>query len=156
MNINATLIGQSITFFFFVWFCMKFIWPPLMRALADRRQRIADGLAAAERGKQELEQAGKRSAEVLKDARSQAIEIIAQSEKRGAQIVEEAKQAARAEGERIVASARDEIEQEVFRARESLRAQVSALAVKGAEKILRREVDEKTHVQLLSAIQAEL
>ncbi|MGH8771602.1 MAG: F0F1 ATP synthase subunit B, partial [Burkholderiales bacterium] len=111
MNINATLIGQSITFFFFVWFCMKFIWPPLVRALADRRQRIADGLAAAERGKQELEQAGKRSAEVLKDARNQATEIIAQSEKRGAQIVEEAKQAARAEGERIVASAREEIEQ---------------------------------------------
>ncbi|HET6757536.1 MAG TPA: F0F1 ATP synthase subunit B [Burkholderiales bacterium] len=156
MNINATLIGQSITFFFFVWFCMKFIWPPLTRALADRRQRIADGLAAAERGKQELEQAGKRSAEVLKDARNQATEIIAQGEKRGAQIVEEAKQAARAEGERIVASARDEIEQEVFRARESLRAQVSALAVKGAEKILRREVDEKAHAQLLSAIQAEL
>jgi F-type H+-transporting ATPase subunit b len=156
MNINATLIGQSITFFLFVWFCMKFIWPPLTRALADRRQRIADGLAAAERGKQELEQAAKRSAEVLKDARSQAAEIIAQSERRATQIVEEAKQAARVEGERIVTSAKEEIEHEVFRARESLRAQVSALAVIGAEKILRREVDEKAHAQILSAIQAEL
>lgn len=156
MNINATLIGQSITFFLFVWFCMKFIWPPLIKALADRRQRIAEGLAAAERGKQELEQAAKKSADVLKDARTQASEIIAQSERRGAQIVEEAKQTARAEGERIVTGAKEEIEQEVFRARETLRSQVAALAVRGAERILRREVDEKAHAQLLTSIQSEL
>lgn len=156
MNINATLIGQSITFFFFVWFCMKFIWPPLVKALAERRQRIADGLAAAERGKQELEQAAKKSSDVLRDARGQASEIIAQSEKRGARLVEDAKQAARVEGDRIIASAKEEIEQEVFRARETLRGQVSALAVKGAEKILRREVDAKAHAELLTTIQAEL
>lgn len=156
MNINATLIGQSITFFLFVWFCMKFIWPPLIKALADRRQRIAEGLAAAERGKQELEEAAKKSADVLKDARTQASEIIAQSERRAAQIVEEAKQTARVEGERIVTGAKEEIEQEVFRARETLRSQVAALAVRGAERILRREVDEKAHAQLLTSIQAEL
>jgi F-type H+-transporting ATPase subunit b len=156
MNINATLIGQSITFFLFVWFCMKFIWPPLMKALADRRQRIADGLAAAERGKQELEQAAKKSAEVLQAARAQASEIIAQSERRAMQIIEEAKQAARAEGERIIAGAKEELEQEVFRARETLRSQVASLAVRGAEKILRREVDQKTHVELLSSLQTEL
>jgi F-type H+-transporting ATPase subunit b len=156
MNINATLIGQSITFFLFVWFCMKFIWPPLMKALADRRQRIADGLAAAERGKQELEQAAKKSAEVLQAARAQASEIIAQSERRAMQNIEEAKQAARAEGERIIAGAKEELEQEVFRARETLRSQVASLAVRGAEKILRREVDQKTHVELLSSLQTEL
>jgi F-type H+-transporting ATPase subunit b len=156
MNINATLIGQSITFFLFVWFCMRFIWPPLIKALGDRRQRIADGLAAAERGKQELAEAAKKSAEVLQQARTQASEIIAQSERRAAQIVEEAKQSARTEGERIIAGAKEDIEQEVFRARETLRSQVAALAVRGAEKILRREVDEKTHAELLSSLQTEL
>ena len=156
MNINATLIGQSITFFLFVWFCMKFIWPPLIKALADRRQRIADGLAAAERGKQELAEAAKKSAEVLQQARTQASEIIAQSERRAAQIVEEAKQSARTEGDRIIAGAKEEIEQEVFRARETLRSQIAGLAVRGAEKILRREVDEKAHAELLSSLQTEL
>ena len=135
---------------------MKFVWPPLLRAIETRQKQIAEGLAAAERGKQDLELAGKRAGEELQKARAQANEIIAQAEKRGAAVVEEAKTLAKAEAERAVASAKAEIEQEVFRAKESLRAQVAVLAVTGAEKILRREVDAKTHAQLLSGLEAEL
>lgn len=156
MNINATLIGQSITFLIFVWFCMKYIWPYIMRALAERNKRIADGLAAAERGKRDLELATERSADVVREAKQQASEIIAQAEKRGVLLIEEAKANAKMEGSRLVAGAKAEIEQEVFRARDELRNQVAALAVAGAEKILRREVDSRTHSDLLTAIKAEL
>ncbi|MGQ0656925.1 MAG: F0F1 ATP synthase subunit B [Chromatiales bacterium] len=156
MNINATLIGQSITFFLFVWFCMRFIWPPLMRALAERRRKIADGLAAGERGKLDLELAAQRSAEVLREAKQQASEIIAHAEKRGAELIEEARAGANMEGERLLAAAKADIAQEVSRAKEALRGQVAALAVAGAEKILRREVDAKAHSDLLTAIKAEL
>ena len=124
--------------------------------VADGFKRIADGLAAAERGKQELELAGKRAAEVLREGKQQVADIIAQAEKRALQIIEEAKHAAKAEGDRMIAGAKAEIAQEVSRAKEALRAQVAALAVAGAEKILRREVDAKTHADLLRAVEAEL
>jgi ATP synthase, F0 subunit b len=156
MNFNATLIGQSITFAFFVWFCMKFVWPPIMNALETRKKQIADGLAAADRGKHELELASKRAGDNLRDAKAQAAEVIAQAEKRAAQIVEDAKLAAKEEGDRQLAAAQANIEQETNRARESLREQVAALAVAGAEKILRREVDAQTHAELLGQLKAEL
>jgi F-type H+-transporting ATPase subunit b len=156
MNINATLIGQTITFLVFVWFCMKFVWPPIMNALAERKKQIADGLAAGERGKHELELASKRAADELRDAKSQAAEVIAQAEKRAAQIVDEAKGTAKVEGDRMIAGAKAEIDQEATRARETLREQVAALAVAGAEKILRREIDDKAHADLLEAIKKEL
>lgn len=156
MNINATLLGHVIWFGFFIWVTMKYIWPPLQKAMHDRQKQIADGLAAAERGRQDLELAAKRSAEVLQEARNQAAEILGQAEKRGVQMVEEAKQNAKAEGERIITAAKAEIQQEVNRAKEQLRAQVSMLAVTGAEKILKREVDAKAHAQLLQGLEAEL
>lgn len=156
MNINATLIGQSITFIIFVWFCMKYIWPPIMNALATRKKIIADGLAAADHAKLDLELARKRATENMHDAKVQAAEIIAHAEKRAAQLVEEAKMTAKVEGERQLTAAKAEIVQEANRARESLREQVAALAVAGAEKILRREVDAKTHAALIDQLKAEL
>ncbi|MHB0991921.1 MAG: F0F1 ATP synthase subunit B [Burkholderiales bacterium] len=156
MNINATLIGQSITFFVFVWFCMKFVWPPIMHALNERKKQIADGLAAGERGKHELELASKHAAANLQDAKQKAAEIIAQAEKRAAQLIEEAKSAAKVEGDRMIASAQASVAQETVRAKEALRSQVAELAVAGAEKILRREIDPKAHAELLNAIQDEL
>lgn len=156
MNFNATLIGQSITFVFFVWFCMKYVWPPIMNALEARKKQIADGLAAADRGKHELELAAKAAADNMRDAKAQAAEVLAQAEKRAAQIVEDAKNAAKAEGDRQLAAAMANIEMEANRARESLRAQVAQLAVAGAEKILRREVNAQSHADLLNQLKAEL
>lgn len=156
MNFNATLIGQSITFIFFVWFCMKFVWPPIMSALETRKKQIADGLAAADRGKHELELAAKKAGDNMRDAKAQAAEVIAQAEKRAAQIIEEAKTAAKEEGDRQLAAAQANIAQETNRARESLREQVAGLAVAGAEKILRREVNAQTHADLLGQLKAEL
>ena len=156
MNINMTLIGQSITFAIFVWFCMKFIWPPIVSALEARKKQIADGLAAADRGKHELELAAKRASETMHDAKMKAADIIAQAEKRAVQIVEEAKGAAKEEGDRMIASAKAEIGQESHRAREALRGEVAALVVAGAGKVLRREVDAKAHADLLEAIKNEL
>lgn len=156
MNINLTLIGQTITFIVFVWFCMKFVWPPIMAALTERKQKIADGLAAAEKGKHDEELAKQRAAEVLKEAKVKAQEIIAQAEKRASEIVEGAKDTARAEGQRLVAAANAEIEQEVNRAREQLRGQVVSLAVAGAGKVLKREIDEKANEDLLKDLVAQL
>ncbi|MFO7542097.1 MAG: F0F1 ATP synthase subunit B [Thiobacillus sp.] len=156
MNFNATLIGQSITFIFFVWFCMKFVWPPIMNALETRKKQIADGLAAADRGKHELELAAKKAGDNMRHAKTQAAEVIAQAEKRAAQIIEEAKTAAKDEGDRQLAAAQANIAQEANRAREGLREQVAALAVAGAEKILRREVNAQTHAELLGQLKAEL
>ncbi|MBI3431709.1 MAG: F0F1 ATP synthase subunit B [Hydrogenophilales bacterium] len=156
MNFNATLIGQSITFIFFVWFCMKFVWPPIMSALETRKKQIADGLTAADRGKHELELAAKKAGDNMRDAKAQAAEVIAQAEKRAAQIIEEAKTAAKEEGDRQLAAAQANIAQETNRARESLREQVAGLAVAGAEKILRREVNAQTHADLLGQLKAEL
>jgi F-type H+-transporting ATPase subunit b len=156
MNFNATLIGQSITFIFFVWFCMKYVWPPIMNALDARKKQIADGLAMADRGKHELELAAKRAGDSLRDAKAQAGDVIAQAEKRAAQIIEEAKLAAKEEGDRQLAAAQANIAQETNRAREALREQVAMLAVAGAEKILRREVNAQTHADLLGQLKAEL
>ncbi len=156
MNINLTLIGQSITFFVFVWFCYAYVWPPLVNALAERKKQIADGLAAAERGQHEQELAEKKAAEHLKEAKGQAAEILAQAQKRAAEIVDEAKEDARTEAERIKAGAEAEIEQEVNRAREQLRKEVVSLAIAGAEKVLKREVDAAAHTSALDDLAAQL
>lgn len=155
MEFNATLLGQAIAFALLVWFTMKFVWPPLIHMMDERAQRIADGLAAAERGKQDLEAAEKRVADELKKARQQATEIVMAAEKRASQIVEEASQAARTEGTRIIAEAKSQIDQEVMRAKEALRSHVADVAVIGAETILRREIDATKHADLLASIKAE-
>ena len=155
MNINLTLFAQAITFAAFIWFTAKFVWPPLMRAIETRQKQIADGLAAGEKGRQELELAGRRASEDIAKARARAAEILAQAENRASQLIEEAKNAAREEGNREKTAAKAEIEQEVSRAREALRTQVAALAVAGAEKILRREVDARVHADLLRSVQSE-
>ena len=156
MNINLTLFAQAITFFAFILFTAKFVWPPLMRAVEARQKQIADGLAAAEQGKQSLELAARQAGEEIAKARLRAAEIMAQAEKRATQMIEEAKLSAREEGNREKTAAKAEIAQEVSRTKETLRAQVSLLAIAGAEKILRREVDARTHADLLQAVQAEL
>jgi F-type H+-transporting ATPase subunit b len=156
MNINLTLIVQLISFALFVWFCMKFIWPPIIGALDARKKQIADGLAAAERGKHEQELAEKRAKELLAETKEQAAELIAQAQKRASEIVEESKGEARAEGQRLLEAARAEIDQEVNRAKELLRAQVVALAVSGAGKVLAREIDAKAHADLLDDLVANL
>ena len=156
MNINMTLIGQSITFAIFVWFCMKYVWPPIVGALEARKKQIADGLAAADRGRHELELAAKRASETMHEAKIKASEIIAQAEKRASQIVDEAKNAAKGEGDRMITAAKAEIEQESHRAREALRGEVAALVVAGAGKVLRREVNAQAHADLLETIKNEL
>jgi F-type H+-transporting ATPase subunit b len=156
MNINLTLLSQAAAFGIFIWFTAKFVWPPLLRAIEARQKQIADGLAAAERGRKDLELASKRAEDIVGQARERSQEILAQAEKRAAQIVEEAKGQAKTEGDRIIAGAKAEIDREVFRAKEALRTQVAVLAVQGAEKILRREVDPKAHADLLNAVAAEL
>ncbi|GGY15181.1 F0F1 ATP synthase subunit B [Paludibacterium paludis] len=155
MEFNISLVGQAITFALLVLFTMKFVWPPLTNMMDERAKRIADGLAAAERGKQDLEAAEKRVADEMNKARQQATEIVMAAEKRASQIVDEAKDTARAEGARIVAEAKSEVDQEVLRAKETLRAHVADLAVAGAEKILRREIDPARHADLLASIKAE-
>ena len=150
MNINLTLIGQTVTFIIFVWFCMKFIWPPIMNALNERRKTISDGLAAAEQGQREREKGQMDANELVEEAKSQAQEIISRAEKRGTEVVADAKSEARTEGERILNAARGEIEMEANRTREQLRVQVAHLAVSGAEKILAKEVDAKAHEKMLS------
>ncbi|TCO81218.1 F-type H+-transporting ATPase subunit b [Plasticicumulans lactativorans] len=156
MNINATLIGQMITFGLLVWFTMNFVWPPLIKAMQDRQKRIAEGLASAERGVHEQELARARAAEMLKDAKQQAAEIIAQAQRRAVELVEQSKTEARAEGERQLHAARAEIELEVNRAREHLRTEVAGIAVAGASKILKREIDAKANAQLLDDLVSQL
>lgn len=156
MNITATLFVQIITFAIFVWFVMRFVWKPLTGVMEERNKRIADGLAAAERGQHEHELAEQRAAEILQEAKQQAAEILSQAQKRGNEIVEEAKNGARGEGERLIAAAKAEIDQEVSRAKEQLRTQVAALAVAGAEKVLQREVDEKAHSAVLNELAAQI
>jgi F-type H+-transporting ATPase subunit b len=156
MNINFTLIAQAIAFAVLIWFTVKFVWPPLLNAIETRQKEIADGLAAAQEGRSALEVAAKKSETTLNEAKQKASEIIGQAEKRATQIIEEAKGNAKAEGERILTGAKAEIDQEVNRAKEGLRAQVSALAVAGAEKILRKEIDSKAHSEMLSKLAAEL
>ena len=156
MNINATLIGQTISFFLFVWFCKKYVWPPMVNAMQERQTQIADGLAAAEQGQQAQEVAEKEAAQLISDAKSQAADIVASAEKRGNAVVEEAKTSATSEKERIVASAQAEVEQDVHTAREALRGQVSSIAVAAASKIVDKEIDESAHAGLIEDLVKQL
>ena len=156
MSFNLTLIAQAVAFALFIWFTVKFVWPPLLRAIEARQKTIADGLAAAEQGKRSLEVSIRQGEESVKQGRDRATEIVAQAEKRAGQMVEEARAQAKEEGNREKAAAQAEIDQQVSRAREALREQVAALAVAGAEKILRREVDTKAHADLLAQLKQEL
>jgi F-type H+-transporting ATPase subunit b len=156
MNINATLIGQTLSFFLFVWFCKKFVWPPMVNAMQERQNQIADGLAAAEKGQQAQEIAEKEAAQLISEAKSQAAEIVANAEKRGNSVVEEAKTTATSEKERIIASAQAEVEQDVHSARESLRTQVSSIAVAAASKIVDKEIDETAHAGLIDDLVQQL
>jgi F-type H+-transporting ATPase subunit b len=156
MNINLTLIGQLLSFVVFVWFTMKFVWTPIMGALEERRKQIADGLAAGERGQHEQELAKERVKEVLRDAKAQAADIVAQAQKRAAEIVDEAKGTARTEGERLLNAAQAEIEQETNRAREQLRERVAELAVLGAERILKKEINAEAHQDIVNDLAKEI
>ena len=156
MNINATLFGELIAFIFFVWFCMKFVWPPIMGAIEERQKKIADGLAASERGEKDLELAQAKATEQLKEAKTQAAGIIEQAKKRGSQIVDEETQRAHQERENIIAQGHAEIEAERNRAKEDLRKQVSALAVAGAQQILQREIDANAQNDIVEKLVAEL
>jgi F-type H+-transporting ATPase subunit b len=156
MNLHATLFAQAAVFALFIWITVKFVWPMMQEKIDARQKTIADGLAAAEEGKRSLEVSSKRADEEIRKARERAAELLAQAEKRGAQMIEEARNAAKDEGNREKAAAKAEIEQQVTRAREQLRDQVAALAVAGAEKILRREVNAKAHSDLLESIKQQL
>jgi F-type H+-transporting ATPase subunit b len=156
MNINLTLFAQAIVFAAFIWFTAKFVWPYMLRAIEARQKTIADGLAAAEQGRRSLETSTRQAQDAVAQARSRAAEVLSQAEKRAAQLIDEARSAAKEEGNREKAAAKAEIEQEVTRAREQLRNHVASLAVAGAEKILRREVDAKAHADLLESIKRQL
>ena len=156
MNFNATLIGQMITFAIFVWFCMKYIWPPLIAALEERNARISEGLAAAQRGQQDLEEAEIKVKESFNEAKAQAQEIINQAQKRANEIVDEAKEAAREEAEKTKAASSVEIDQQITAAREQLRKEVSSIALAGAEQILKREVDAKAHAAVLDELVTQI
>jgi F-type H+-transporting ATPase subunit b len=156
MNMNLTLVMQAVAFALFIWFCYKFIWPPLTRAIETRQRQIAEGLEAGEQGRKSLATAEQRVAKMMDEAKQKAAEIVATGEKFRTDTVESARAEARAEAERIVASAKAEIAQEVTRAKEALRNQVADLAVAGAARILEREVDAKAHADLLASLQQEL
>lgn len=156
MDINMTLLGQTIAMIVFVWFCMKLIWPPIMTAIEERQKEIADGLAAAERGQQSLDKAQRHAEEIVVDARKQATQILDQANARANEIVTEGKADGVKERERQLAAATAEVEQEANRAREELRGQVSAIAIASAEKILQREIDTKAHEDILGKLAAEL
>ncbi|WP_394132276.1 F0F1 ATP synthase subunit B [Shewanella maritima] len=156
MSINATLLGQAISFAIFVWFCMKFVWPPLMNAIEERQKKIADGLADAGRAAKDLELAQAKATEQLKEAKATANEIIEQANKRKAQIVEEAKAEADAERAKIIAQGQAEIESERNRVKDDLRKQVATLAVVGAEKILERSIDPEAHSDIVNKLVAEI
>lgn len=156
MNMNLTLFAQAISFALFIWFTVKFVWPPLLRAIETRQKTIADGLAEAERGRSSLADAQKQTEVILRDARSRAQELVAAAEKAASQRIEESKSQAKTEGERLVAAAHAQIQQEVQAARQQLRDQVAKLAVAGAEKILRREVDAKAHADMLNQLKAQI
>jgi F-type H+-transporting ATPase subunit b len=156
MNLNLSLIAEAAVLFAFIWFAKRFIWPPLLAAIEQRQKQIADGLAEAERGKASLADAHKQTDGLLKDARARAQEIVANAEKSASQRIEESKSQAKTEGERILAAAKAQIDQEVQAAKQRLREQVADLAVSGAEKILRREVDAKAHADMLNQLKAQI
>jgi len=153
---NLTLIAQAVVFALLIWFCVKFIWPPLLRAIETRQKQIADGLAEAERGRSSLADAQKQTDVLLKDARERAHELLAQAEKSAHQRLEEAKTQAKAEADRIIAGAQAQLQQEVQSAKQQLREQIAALAVAGAERILQREVDARAHAQMLDQLKAQI
>ena len=152
MNINLTLIGQAISFTIFVWFCMRFIWPPVINALEARKKRIADGLADADAAKTERERAEQEAQQTTGQAREEASRILAQAERRAGEIVAEARTTAKTEGERILTQAQEEIDKNTQQVREQLRGEVATLAVAGAEAVLRREVDAKAHAEALDQL----
>lgn len=156
MNINATLFGEMIAFIFFVWFCMKYVWPPIMGAIEERQKKISDGLEASEKAEKDLELARAKASEELTEAKSQAAEIIEQAKKRANQIVDEETQRGHEEREKIIAQGQAEIEAERNRAKEDLRKQVSALAIAGAEKILARQIDAEAQSDIVEKLVAEL
>ncbi len=156
MNINLTLIGQLITFIIFVWFCFKFIWPPILAAMAEREKKISDGLNAAARASQDLADAKAQVESQLADAKQEAATVLEQANKRARQMVEEAKETATVEGDRVKASKLAEVELEVSRAKEALRQEVSTLAIAGAQQILEREIDENNHRDILDKLAANL
>jgi F-type H+-transporting ATPase subunit b len=156
MNFNLTLIMQVVAFTAFIWFCARFVWPPLMRAIETRQKQISEGLAAGDQGRRELASAEKRMADMLAEAKSRSAEIVAMGEKFKSETIEQAKVEAKAEGDRIIAAAKAEIQQELARAREQLRDAVADLAVAGAARILKRDVDVKTHAELLAQLKREL
>ena len=156
MNFTLTLIAQAVSFALFIWFCVRFVWPPILNAIEARQKTIADGLAEAERGRSSLVDARKQTETIVKDARARAHEIIAEAEHAASQRIEESKSQAKAEGERLLAAAKAQIEQEVQSARQQLRERVAALAVSGAEKILRREVDARAHAEMLDRLKSEI
>ncbi len=156
MNFNATIIGQSIAFFVFVWFCMKYVWPPITAILEERQKKIADGLEAADRAQRDLRLAQDKSADSLREAKKKSAELIEQANKRSSQIIDEAKDKAREEGQRLVAGAKAEIDREVQRVKEALRAQVASIAIAGAEKILEKHIDKAANEELVKKLAAEL
>ena len=156
MNINATLIGQSISFFVFVWFVMKYVWPPLLDALNERKKKIADGLAAAERGQREHELAEQRAKQILHEAKEQAAVIINQAQQREREMIDESRGKAETEAEKVMNMAQSEIEQERNSAREQLRGQLSSLVLSGVQQILKREVSEDDHREVLNSLSAKL
>jgi F-type H+-transporting ATPase subunit b len=156
MNITITLIGQMVAFILLIWFVHKMLWGPMSKMLADRQKKIAEGLAAADKGKHEMELAEKRAKDLLKDAKTQAVEIITLAQKRASEIEEEGKSKARAEAERIQVAAQAEVERGINQAKEQLRAHVSSIALSGAGKILKKEIDAKTHNALLAELAAQV
>ena len=156
MNFNFTLIGQLLAFILFVWFCMKYVWPPLLGVLEEREKEIADGLNAASEGRRELEEANIKREEILQDAKKEAADLVNQANQRANQLVVDAKTSAQEEAERIKISAQNDVEQSTKRAREELRAEVATLAVAGAEKILNSEIDEKKNSEILDELKKEL
>ncbi len=156
MNINLTIIGQAIAFAIFVMFCMKYVWPPITAAMAERKKKIAEGLDAADRAERDLKLAQEKAADDLRESKEQAAAIIEQANKRANLIIEEAKEQAREEADRVKAAAQAELTQEINQAREALRSQVVVLAVAGAEKILEASVDQKAHAKLVEKLAAEL
>lgn len=156
MSINATLLGQMLVFALLIWFTMTYVWPVLLKAMEEREAKIADGLAAGEKGRHELDLVETRATKILRDGKDKAAELIVQAQKRADEMAEEAKENARAEGERLLAAARAQVEQERNQARESLRREVSKLALIGAEQILMREVDAATHSEVLEKLSAQL
>jgi F-type H+-transporting ATPase subunit b len=156
MDINATLLGQMLVFGILIWFSWKFIWPPLVKAVEDRQKKIADGLAAAERGQKELHQASGEAAGIVNEAREKALKIVDQANRRSSEIIEEARSTAITEGQRLVGDARQEVALEQSRARDALRKDVAQLAVAGASRLLEREIDARAHADLIEKLAREI